>query len=103
MPPVPPDVGHCDHDNVTPCQNSGCSTDRAVHPPARHGGGRLVEAPITVFGLTRFYGTQRGVIALTFDVQEGEILGFLGPNGAGKTTTIRLLRPGSGAARIFGL
>ena len=66
-----------------------------------------MEAPIAVDGLTRFYGTQRGVIALTFAVQEGEIFGFLGPNGAGKTTTIRLLmgllRPGSGAARIFGL
>ena len=35
------------------------------------------------------------------------MFGFLGPNGAGETTTIRVmlgfLRPGGGAARIFGL
>ena len=41
------------------------------------------------------------------EVEAGEVFGFLGPNGAGKTTTIRtlldLLRPTSGAARVFGL
>ena len=64
-------------------------------------------APIVVEGLTRFYGKRRGVIDLTFTVEEGEIFGFLGPNGAGKTTTIRqlmgLLRPTSGSARVCGL
>ncbi|MDI3339467.1 MAG: ABC transporter ATP-binding protein [Sphaerobacter sp.] len=63
--------------------------------------------PIDVQGLTRAYGTRRGIIDLTFTVEEGEIFGFLGPNGAGKTTTIRvlmgLLKPTSGRARIFGL
>src|SRR5579859_2995717 len=63
-------------------------------------------AVIEVDRLTRSYGKHRGVIDLTFQVHEGEIFGFLGPNGAGKTTTIRqlmgLLRPTSGAARIFG-
>lgn len=28
---------------------------------------------------------------VTFDIKEGEILGFIGPNGAGKTTTIKLI------------
>jgi len=44
---------------------------------------------------------------ISFQVQRGEIFGFLGPNGAGKTTTIRcmldVLRPTSGAIRLFGL
>ncbi|MFP4647532.1 MAG: ATP-binding cassette domain-containing protein [Candidatus Acetothermia bacterium] len=56
-------------------------------------------------GLTKFYGKQRGIIDLDFDVSEGEVFGYLGPNGAGKTTTIRtlldLIRPTAGEARIF--
>lgn len=66
-----------------------------------------MSAPISAERLSRFYGLQRGVEDVTFQVQPGEIFGFLGPNGAGKTTTIRvlmgLLRPTSGAARVFGL
>ena len=54
--------------------------------------------------LTKHYGSSRGIIELTFGVEEGEVFGFLGPNGAGKTTTIRtlmgLLRPSSGTAQI---
>jgi ABC-2 type transport system ATP-binding protein len=61
---------------------------------------------IRVEGLTKHYGTARGVENLAFSVQPGEIFGFLGPNGAGKTTTIRLLldllRPSSGTVHIFG-
>jgi ABC-2 type transport system ATP-binding protein len=57
-------------------------------------------------GLTKSYGTRRGVFDLDLDVREGEIFGFLGPNGAGKTTAIRLLldliRPASGRALVFG-
>lgn len=64
-------------------------------------------APIELENLTYSYGNQRGVVDLTFSVNEGEIFGFLGPNGAGKTTTIRvlmgLMRPTSGYARVFGL
>ncbi len=40
---------------------------------------------------------------LTFDLQDGEILGLLGSNGAGKTTTLRMLldvlRPDSGSIK----
>jgi len=56
--------------------------------------------------LTKYYGKARGVIDVSFQVEEGEIFGFIGPNGAGKSTTIRLLLsliyPTSGSARIFG-
>ena len=57
--------------------------------------------------LTKSYGKSRGIIDVTFEIQEGEVFGFLGPNGAGKTTTMRvlmgLLRPTSGSATIGGL
>jgi len=57
--------------------------------------------------LTKSYGRSRGIIDVTFDIQEGEVFGFLGPNGAGKTTTMRtlmgLLRANSGSATIGSL
>ena len=48
-------------------------------------------AIIEVEGLTKSYGSKRGISNVSFHVDEGEVFGFLGPNGAGKTTTIRLL------------
>src|SRR3981189_2975456 len=64
-------------------------------------------AMIEVEGLTKSYGSKRGITDVTFQVQEGDVFGFLGPNGAGKTTTIRLLmallRAAAGTARIAGL
>ncbi|MGC8786410.1 MAG: ATP-binding cassette domain-containing protein [Anaerolineae bacterium] len=56
--------------------------------------------------LTKYYGKARGIIDVSFQVEEGEIFGFIGPNGAGKSTTIRLflslIYPTSGRALIFG-
>ena len=64
-------------------------------------------AIIEVEGLTKSYGSKRGITNVSFHVEEGEVFGFLGPNGAGKTTTIRLLmallRADAGTARIAGL
>jgi ABC-2 type transport system ATP-binding protein len=64
-------------------------------------------AIIEVDSLTKRYGSKRGIIDVSFRVEEGEVFGFLGPNGAGKTTTIRLLmallRANTGTARIAGL
>src|SRR6476660_8908585 len=63
-------------------------------------------AIIEVEGLTKSYGSKRGIADVSFEVDEGEVFGFLGPNGAGKTTTIRLLRAlrhgDAGTARIAG-
>jgi ABC-2 type transport system ATP-binding protein len=62
---------------------------------------------IEVVDLTRRFGDFVAVDRLTFEVKQGEILGFLGSNGAGKSTTIRmlcgLLRPTSGTARVGGI
>jgi len=64
-------------------------------------------AIIQTHQLTKSYGKSRGILEVTFDIQEGEVFGFLGPNGAGKTTTMRtlmgLLRTNSGSATIGGL
>jgi ABC-2 type transport system ATP-binding protein len=64
-------------------------------------------AVIETEGLTKLYGSARGIEDVTFAVNAGEVFGFLGPNGAGKTTTIRtlldLLHPTRGSARLFGL
>ncbi len=61
---------------------------------------------IEVSNLTKYYGKARGIVDVSFQVEEGEIFGFIGPNGAGKSTTIRLLLsliyPTSGRATIFG-
>lgn len=61
---------------------------------------------IKVSGLTKDYGARRAVHNLSFDAQQGEIVGFLGPNGAGKTTTMRILTgympPTDGEAIVAG-
>jgi ABC-2 type transport system ATP-binding protein len=46
---------------------------------------------IEVHHLTKRYRDRVAVEDLSFQVAEGELLGFLGPNGAGKTTTMRVL------------
>ena len=61
---------------------------------------------IQVNGLTKDYGARRAIDNLTFDAEQGEIVGFLGPNGAGKTTTMRILTsympPTEGTAIVAG-
>ncbi len=61
---------------------------------------------IEVDGLSKIYGSTTAITDVTFNVEQGEILGFLGPNGAGKTTTMRILAgylpATSGTVRIAG-
>src|SRR5512138_3827639 len=61
---------------------------------------------IRAAGLTKDFGSRRAIDHLTFEANQGEILGFLGPNGAGKTTTMRILAgympPTLGTAQIAG-
>jgi len=62
---------------------------------------------ILTSGLSKDYGSGRGLFGLDLEVGRGEVFGFLGPNGAGKSTTMRLLldliRPTAGSARVLGL
>ncbi len=61
---------------------------------------------IQVNGLVKDYGARRALHSITFDANQGEIVGFLGPNGAGKTTTMRILTgympPTDGTALVAG-
>lgn len=61
---------------------------------------------LAVTNLTKKFGDFVAVDNISFELKEGEILGFLGPNGAGKTTTLQMLlgltTPTSGEVRYFG-
>jgi ABC-2 type transport system ATP-binding protein len=61
---------------------------------------------IQVTELSKVYGEQRAVDAISFELKKGEITGFLGPNGAGKSTTMKMitgfLPPSSGTATVCG-
>src|ERR671930_99378 len=63
-------------------------------------------AIITIEGLTKRFGEVVAVDGLSFEVDQGTVVGFLGPNGAGKPPTLRMLlglvAPTAGAARIHG-
>jgi len=62
---------------------------------------------IEVKNLSKSYGSTVAVDDISFNVQEGEIIGMVGPNGAGKTTTIEciegLRNPDKGTVRVFGM
>jgi ABC-2 type transport system ATP-binding protein len=61
---------------------------------------------IQVEDLTKLFGPVLAVDHISFQVSQGEIVGFLGPNGAGKTTSMRILTSylpaTSGTARVAG-
>ncbi len=61
---------------------------------------------LKIDGLTKFYGSIRGIEDLNLEIMNGEIFGFLGPNGAGKTTTLRcvmgILLPSKGQITLDG-
>jgi ABC-2 type transport system ATP-binding protein len=67
---------------------------------------RAIPAMIRVRDLTKRFGPTLAVDGVSFEVGQGEVVGFLGPNGAGKTTTIRVLtcyHPAtSGTAEVAG-
>lgn len=61
---------------------------------------------LDVKDLTKKYGDFTAVDGISFEAEQGELLGFLGVNGAGKSTTINmlstLLKPDSGEAEVCG-
>lgn len=54
----------------------------------------------------RKYKTVKAVDGISFEIDEGELVGFIGPNGAGKTTTLKvlsgLLYPTAGKIEVAG-
>ena len=46
---------------------------------------------IEVKNVTKKYGNTTAVDNISFDVKDGEVVGFLGPNGAGKSTTMNMI------------
>jgi heme exporter protein A len=59
---------------------------------------------VSVEDVSRHYGRRRAVSRVSFQAEQGTILGLLGPNGAGKSTLLgllaTLLRPSSGRIRF---
>ncbi len=62
---------------------------------------------IEVKGLSKWYGEQKAIDGISFNVDRGEIVGFLGPNGAGKSTTMKIitgyLKQDEGEALVSGI
>jgi ABC-2 type transport system ATP-binding protein len=46
---------------------------------------------VQVAGITKWYGEQRALADVSFDIRRGEILGLIGPNGSGKTTLLETI------------
>jgi ABC-2 type transport system ATP-binding protein len=61
---------------------------------------------IQVRNLTKRFGNTLAVNGISFEIPQGQIVGFLGPNGAGKSTTMRMLTgylpPDQGDAQLLG-
>jgi ABC-2 type transport system ATP-binding protein len=62
---------------------------------------------IKVENLSKSFGAKRAVDDVSFEVRQGEVLGFLGPNGAGKSTTMRMITgfipPSAGRISVCGI
>jgi ABC-2 type transport system ATP-binding protein len=61
---------------------------------------------ISVSNITKIYGAQKALDAITLEIKPGGITGLLGPNGAGKSTLMKILTcfipPTSGDASVCG-
>ena len=62
---------------------------------------------ISVSNLSKNYGNFKAVDSISFDLKDGEVVGFLGANGAGKTTTLKMITgylvPTNGEIKVNGL
>jgi len=89
-------------DTATP--GSPCPEPPEIPQPVRNRPPH--HAMVSLHKLTKRFGIQTAVNALSLEIPAGQIVGLLGPNGAGKTTTLRmlsgLLEPSAGSATIAG-
>src|SRR5688572_10801255 len=64
-------------------------------------------AMIQVTNLSKYYGGKHALGPVSFEIEDGEAIGFLGLNGAGKTTALRILacdlRPSAGSISVGGV
>ena len=62
---------------------------------------------IKVTKLSKNYGSVKAVQSISFELKDGEIVGFLGANGAGKTTTLKMITgylvPTAGSIKVNGM
>jgi ABC-2 type transport system ATP-binding protein len=62
---------------------------------------------IRASNLSKYYGGKRALGPVSFEITDGETVGFLGLNGAGKTTALRILacdlRPSAGTIEVGGI
>lgn len=61
---------------------------------------------IVVENITKTYGAQKALDAISFSLNSGQIVGFLGPNGAGKSTMMKIITtyisPTAGIVKVNG-
>ena len=62
---------------------------------------------IRIENLTKYYGPVKAVKSISFELNDGEIVGFLGANGAGKSTTLKMITgyisPTAGNVHVDGM
>ncbi len=67
----------------------------------------MTNLTVEALDLTRIYGGREAVSNVSFNLTQGQVLGFLGPNGAGKSTTMKMLTgnlaPSAGSVKICGI
>ena len=61
---------------------------------------------VNVKNISKFYHKKKVLDEISFDLKEGEIVGFLGPNGAGKSTLMKIIcsyiKQDSGRVLVYG-
>ena len=62
---------------------------------------------ILVQNISKFFGDQKALDQVSFEIPTGQIVGFLGPNGAGKSTLMKIIccyqEASEGTIKVCGL